>query len=86
MEDKYLRYYVAKELKLKEIYAVTTETSKTLKKLQTPGQKVTHKQFGTGRVINTTIDFVEIKFNDTGKIIKFDINTCLKNNSFFSFE
>ncbi|MBR4857716.1 MAG: ParB-like nuclease domain-containing protein [Clostridia bacterium] len=86
LEDKYLRYYVAKELKLKAIPAVTIETSKALKKLQNPGQKVTHKQFGAGRVVNTTINFVEIKFNATGKVIKFDINTCLKNNSFFSFD
>lgn len=81
LEDKYLRYYVAKKLKLQKIYAImnTPENEFTLKLMKNK-QKVKHKIFGVGKIKNIVSDTVEIEFIKTGKAVKFNIDACIKSN------
>ena len=79
LEDKYLRYYVAKQLGLKEVPAkISTEKENKLEdKIRIIGRKVTHSKFGVGKIVSVSDDKVEIAFN-TGKTIDFSIDICVK--------
>ena len=78
LQDKYLRYYVAKVLGLKELPArMGTYGDKAADdRIHNVGQKIQHKTFGKGTVVKSTLDTVEIEF-ESGKIIKFDIRMCI---------
>lgn len=78
LEDKYLRYYVALQLGLKEIYARigTYNDHSDEDRIHNIGQRVQHKVFGKGKIINSTIDTVEIEF-ESENIKKLSIRTCI---------
>ena len=79
LEDKYLRYYVAKKLGLESISAKigTFEESKVEDRLRKAGTKVTHQKFGQGVVIAANATHTTIRF-DSMKEIKFDIFMCVE--------
>lgn len=80
LEDKYLRYYVAKELRLKTIPAKmgTLQESKDEDKLRKKGMKVVHKTYGKGIVIDADEAHTTVRF-ENGKEVKLDIFTCIEN-------
>lgn len=77
--DKYLRYYVAKQLELETIPAKigTYKESKVEDKIRKIGTKIDHKKFGTGVVVEADATYVSVRF-DNGKIMKFNISFCLE--------
>ena len=79
LEDKYLRYYVAKKLGLKSIPAKigTFRESKAEDKLRKVGTKVRHQKFGNGTVVEATLTHTTIRFENE-KEMKFDISMCLE--------
>lgn len=85
LEDKYLRYYVAKQLNLKTIPAKigTFKQSSADDRLHKVGTKVTHKTFGKGVVTDSDGSTTTIKF-ENGKEMKFNIEMCVQ-NGFITF-
>lgn len=78
--DKYLRYYVAKQLNLKEIPAEmgSLEEIKDRDKLRKIGTLVWHKKRNeVGEVINSTLTRVTIRY-DSGKENTYEIHLFLK--------
>lgn len=80
LEDKYLRYYVAKKLGLKSIAARigTFQKSKDEDKLRKKGTKLVHKKYGKGIVIDADGVYITICF-ENGKEVKLSISTCIEN-------
>lgn len=80
LEDKYLRYYVAKKLGLQYISAKigTFQESKTEDMLRKVGTKVKHLKYGNGVVIAANAMYTTIRFDNMSEI-KFDISTCMEN-------
>lgn len=83
LEDKYLRYYVAKELGKTWIRATiaTYEESVMRDKLCKNGGRVKHKKYGQGTIVKNDDKYIIVLF-DNGKEIKFDIEICIKNTIF----
>ena len=83
LEDKYLRYYVAKELGKTWISACmgTRIESSNRDKLKKIGTTVQHKKFGKGTIIESDNKYVTVLFNN-GKNVKFSLEICLENNIF----
>lgn len=84
LKDKYLRYYVAKELGLKKILAEMSTKSeiKIEDQLRKTGTKVRHQKYGEGVVIAVDLSYVTVRFED-GKEKKFDIALTIKNKYLF---
>lgn len=80
LEDKYLRYYVAKLLGLSKVPAKigTFKKSKLEDKLRKKGARVKHKKFGMGIVLESDCTHITIQF-DNNRIKKLDIAACLTN-------
>ena len=80
LEDKYLRYYVAKKLGLKTILAKigTLQESKSEDKLRKKGMKIVHKTYGKGTVIDADETHTTICF-ENDKEVKLNISTCIEN-------
>ena len=80
LEDKYLRYYVAKKLGLKTILAKmgTLQESKNEDKLRKIGMKIVHKTYGKGTVIDANEAYTTVRF-ENGKEVKLGIFTCIEN-------
>lgn len=80
LEDKYLRYYVAKKLGLKSIAARigTFLESKDEDKLRKKGTKVLHMKYGKGIVIAADDAYTTVRF-ENGREIKLSISTCIEN-------
>lgn len=80
LEDKYLRYYVAKQLGLKEIPArISTEKENRVEdKMRVVGAKVKHIKYGKGVVTRVMDNSVIIAF-ESGKETTFNIEICVKN-------
>lgn len=80
LEDKYLRYYVAKQLNLKTISAKigTFKQSTADDRLHKVDTRVIHKTFGNGVVVNSNGNHTTIKF-ESGKEMSFDIAMCIQN-------
>lgn len=78
LEDKYLRYYVSKELGKTWISARigTQEESKLYDRLLTAGERVRHKLFGIGTIKESDGKYINVKF-DSGKIVKFNFDRCM---------
>ncbi len=83
LEDKYLRYYVAKILGKTWIWAKigNFKESKDNDRLLKIGRKVVHKKFGQGVIVKSDVKRIHITF-ESGKTIKFDSEVCIKNNLF----
>lgn len=81
LEDKYLRYYVAKELGLKRVRARigTYSESVMYDRLQKVGRSVKHKKYGIGTIVENDGKYVTVLF-DKGEDIRFDLDICIKNN------
>lgn len=79
LEDKYLRYYVAQQLGLKEVPArISTEKENKLEdKIRIVGTRVKHTKYGNGKIVNVTDKNVDILF-ETGKAVSFNIDMCVK--------
>lgn len=79
LEDKYLRYYVAKQLGLKEIPArISTEKENKLEdKIRVVGTKVKHTKYGIGKITRVTDNSVDIIF-ESGKESTFNVEMCVK--------
>ena len=79
LEDKYLRYYVAKQLGLESLSAKigTFKESKSEDRLRKVGTKVTHQKFGQGIVVDANETHTTIRF-DNEKEMKFDISMCVE--------
>ena len=79
LEDKYLRYYVAKKLGLQKIPAKigNVRESKLEDRLRKVGTKVKHSKYGDGKVMEVTDRNVTILF-DSGKEVTFNIEMCIK--------
>lgn len=80
LEDKYLRYYVAEELGLKNVPAKigTLQERKDEDKLRKKGMKVIHKTHGKGIVIDADEAYTTVRFGN-GKEVKLSISTCIQN-------
>ena len=80
LEDKYLRYYVAEELGLKNVPAKigTLQERKDEDKLRKKGMKVIHKTHGKGIVIDDDEAYTTVRFGN-GKEVKLSISTCIQN-------
>lgn len=80
LEDKYLRYYVAKEIGLKSIAAKigTFQESKYEDKLRKKGTKLVHKKYGKGIVIDADNAHTTVHF-ENGMEVKLSISTCIEN-------
>lgn len=78
LEYRYLRYYTALSLGLKYIPARigTFEDCVLEEILHRVGKRVNHKQYGNGRIIKSSYDCVEIKF-DSGTTRTFGIKTVI---------
>lgn len=78
LEDKYLRYYVAKELGLKDIPAKigTKKEMKAEDAIRKKGTKLIHKSYGEVIVESSTLKHVVV-INSEGKHITLDIETCI---------
>lgn len=79
LKDKYLRYLVAKQLGLKELYAEmgNQEDIRSWNKLRKKGTLVWVNKLGdVGEVVDFTIRKVTIKF-DNGVIKEYDIHKCI---------
>ena len=83
LEDKYLRYYVAKELGLKEIPAQigTEKEMKPEDAIRKKGTKLVHKSYGEVVVESSTLKHAVV-INAEGKRITLDIETCINNKLF----
>lgn len=83
LEDKYLRYYVAKELGLKEIPAKigTEKEMKPEDAIRKKGTKLIHKSYGEVVVESSTLKHAVV-INAEGKHITLDIETCINNKLF----
>ena len=83
LEDKYLRYYVAKELGKTWINACmgTRNESTNRDKLKKVGTTVQHKKFGKGTITESDNKYVTVSFSN-GKNVKFSLEVCLENNIF----
>lgn len=81
LEDKYLRYYVAKQLGLQEIPAKigTKDKIKPEDALRKKGSRILHTKYGVVTVIESDLKHVTVK-TDNDEIIALDIETCLRNN------
>lgn len=81
LEDKYLRYYVAKELGKTWINARigTYQESQAGDKLNKIGRRVHHKKYGEGTIVDNDGKYVKVSF-DIGKDVNFDFETCVKKN------
>lgn len=79
LEDKYLRYFVAKKLGLTMIPArMGSYRDKNIDELiRKTGQMVVHKHFGKGHVKECTLENVVIVF-ESGKTITFQIKACIE--------
>lgn len=79
LEDKYLRYFVAKQLGLDEVSArISTEKENKLEdKIRVVGTKVIHNKFGGGVIAAVKDNKIDIMF-DSGKKIEFSIEICVK--------
>lgn len=79
LEDKYLRYYVAKQLGHREIYAAIEIDNNyeelTKFELTDVGARISHKAFGKGTVVSCISDRITVKF-DSGKESTFDLKLC----------
>ena len=82
LSDRYLRYYVAKQLGLKAIPAKTgtLEEIRIEDKLRKGGTRVTSQKHGKGVVIKSDSKFTTIRFNDSEEIT-YDISSCVKRNT-----
>lgn len=80
LEDKYLRYYVAKKLGLSEIPAKigTLQSSAAEDKLKKKGNTIVHKTFGKGVVQEIDGDIITVLFQ-SGEPIKLSVEACIKN-------
>ena len=78
LQDKYVRYYAALQLGVKEIHArIGTYNDHSIEdKIHRKGQRVQHEIFGKGTIINSTIDVVEIRFK-SGKTKRLGIRKCI---------
>ena len=77
--DKYLRYLVAKQLGMKELYVEmgTQEDIRSWNRLRKKGTLVwVNKPGEVGEVVSFTISNVTIKF-DNGVIHEYDIHKCI---------
>lgn len=83
LEDKYLRYYVAKELGLKKIPAKigTKKEMKPEDAIRKKGAKLIHKSYGEVVVESSNLKHLVV-VDSTGKHITLDIETCIKNKLF----
>ena len=80
LEDKYLRYYVAKQLGLPKIHAkIGTKKNKPEDYIRKKGSKLIHKSYGEVTVVSSTMMHTVVRDSE-GKLITLDIETCLKNN------
>ena len=79
LEDKYLRYYVAKKLGLVEIPAKigTLQSSAAEDKLKKKGACITHKIFGKGTVQEIEGDVITVQFQ-SGECKKLSVESCIK--------
>ena len=79
LEDKYLRYYVAKELGKTWINARVGTYAESIKdELHKIGSRVHHKKYGIGTIMGNDGKYVAISF-DIGKEAEFNIEMCIKN-------
>lgn len=80
LEDKYLRYYVASFLNLKEVPAImhVNDTMKATNKLTMRGARVEHSQFGKGTVEDFDDKKICVVF-DSGKKSNLSLEYCVKN-------
>ena len=83
LEDRYLRYYVAKELGLKEIPAKIgkREETKTEDAIRKKGAVLIHKTYGRVVVESSTLKH-SVVVDDDGKQITLDIETCVNKKLF----
>lgn len=81
LEDKYLRYYVAKKMGLKEIPAKigTEKQNKIDDKLRIVGTRCKHMKFGNGQVTEVLDNKIVIRF-ESGKEVTFDIDFVVSKN------
>lgn len=81
LEDKYLRYYVAKELGKTWIKARfgTYEESIAGDRLLEVGRRVHHKKYGDGPIVLSDGKYVVVSF-DGIKEVRFDFEVCVKKN------
>ncbi len=79
LEDKYLRYYVMKELDKTWIRARigTCKDSKNADRLNEIGGRVRHRKRGCGTIIRREGKYVTVRF-DKGKEVKFDYEICVR--------
>lgn len=80
LEDRYLRYYVAKLLGLKEIQAEmgNSEDGKNENILRTVGKKIYHKKFGDGVISNVFEDKIIVTF-ESGDVHSLNVVACYQN-------
>ena len=80
LEDKYLRYYVAKKLGLTTIEAKigTYKDSSKNDRISNEGSKIRHRKYGKGVVTESDGKYVTVLF-DSGEEKKFDLELCIKN-------
>ena len=79
LEDKYLRYYVAKKFGVKWISARigTYEQSILGDRLHKIGGRVKHERFGLGTIVKNDGKYITVLF-DKGKEIQFDFELCIR--------
>ena len=78
LEDKYLRYYVARQLGLKKIDAKLYSRSAKDNIYYPQRCKVIHKTYGEGTVTKSTKDRVYVRFEKDGSEKSFDADMCFK--------